>query len=226
MTAAIRSHDIVVHSQVPFGHLILFQLKLSGHQLDDLVRHDGIEQRYLAWEEVRKARSPFFVHGTGFEGYFVGICSSPEDALERILVVNQNILDAIARVYRFEYGFRSRLMKTLTREASDSRAIHIWSSYLGAALARLRCQCMQNPLACRFRDQTYDIVRYLPVMDYQVGDGHILQTYVLEDGDFYHTERLEISAHLLSSKQQDAWLVAENIGEFGHPLVRQLLDVA
>lgn len=225
LSPAYNSDVIVVHNGVPFGDLLHFRLKLDNVNLQNCIHHDRFEDRYLAWEIVRKARTPFFVHGTGFEGYFVGICQSPEEALDRILTVNQNILEAIARMYRFEYGFRSRLMKTLMRERNDTQAIHIWSAYLGSALARLRSQIAYCQKADQFRNKTYEILRYLPAMCFEETDGSILQTYAVRNNHDGRMGRLEISFNVLNGNQQDAWLIAENIGQFGHPLVRQFLDV-
>ncbi len=131
-----------IQSEVPFGHAIYGWLYLNNYQLDRLVNHDQMEKNYLAWETVRQECNPYFVKGTGFEGYYVGRCAIPEAALESILALNQHILDAIARLYHFEAKFRSNLMRTLLREKSDLTAIGIWSSYLGAELARLRAQIL------------------------------------------------------------------------------------
>lgn len=217
---------VKVESEVPFGRTLYTWLYLKQLHLDRLVQHDQMERHYLAWETVRRQINPFFVKGTGFEGYLVGRCSNPVEALEAILTINQNILDAIARLYRFQYGFRSRLIKTLTREASDSEAIHIWSAYLGAELGKLRAQILQVPAAQAFRTQTYHIVSTLPRMVYHETEEDVTQIYAIGSGDDIDPDKLTVSLEMLKSSQQDAWLVAEHIGEFGHPLVRRLLDHA
>ncbi|MCC6803742.1 MAG: hypothetical protein IT319_12735 [Anaerolineae bacterium] len=215
---------ITVKSEVPFGRTLYTWLYINGLHIDQQVSHDYMEKSYLAWETVRKHSNPYFETGTGFEGYFVGRCSVAEAALDSILTINQNILDAIARLYRMDYGFRSRLMKTLTREASDRRAIHIWSAYLGAELGRLRAQILLEPEAQEFQRQTYKIISMLPPMSFEEADRVVRQTYAVGTLPTPQLPKLVVTAHVLKPNQQDAWLVAENIGVFGHPLVRKLLD--
>lgn len=217
---------VKIESAVPFGRAVYGLLYMKGLNLNKVVKHDTIEERYLAWETVRKQTNPFFEAGTGFEGYLVGRCSSPELALETIIGINQNILDAIARLYRFQHSFRSKLLKTLVRDASDPEMIHIWSAYLGAELGKLRAQIIQNDEAQAFHQRTDQIIRMLPPVVYHETEENITQIYTI--GASYDTrlKRIAITAQALKPSQQDAWLVAENIGEFGHPLVRKFLDRA
>jgi hypothetical protein len=217
---------IEVENEVPFGQAIYVSLYLSNTHLKQLVKHDRTEEHYLAWETVRKETNPFFQYGTGFEGYLVGRYSTPEEALDAIIAIHQHTLDAIARLYRFEYRFRSQLMKTLRRESCDSESIHTWSAYFGAELGRLRAQISENQTARLFQMHTYQLVKRLPPMDYHEIQGDVTQTYALAGLATVPVGRLAISPHMLKPSQQDAWLVAENIGEFGHPLVRKLLDAA
>lgn len=215
---------ITIESEVPFGQMLYGWLYMQELPLNKVVHHDAIETHYLAWETVRKQINPFFQNGTGFEGYLISRCPSAESALEEILDINQNILDAIARLYRFQYGFRSRLMKTLTRDASDPEAIHIWSTYLGAALGKLRAQMAQDPQAQLFRTRTYQIVKTLPPMTYYAFDTDVLQKYAVGTENGSGKAKLCVLPQMLNPSQQDAWLVAEVIGEFGHPMVRNVLD--
>jgi hypothetical protein len=215
---------ITIESEVPFGHTLYGRLYLREICLDNVVHHDEIEAHYLAWETVRKQINPFFENGTGFEGYLISRCPTAESALEAILEINQNILDAIARLYRFEYGFHSRLMKTLTREASDPQAIHIWSTYLGAALGKLRAQMARDVPAQLFRTRTYQIVKTLPPMTYYEEGADVLQKYAIGTANGSGKSKLIVLPQMLNPSQQDAWLVAGVIGEFGHPLVRTVLD--
>jgi len=212
-----------IDSEVPFGRLLYVRLHLKNMSISNLKRPNRMETRYLAWETVRKQVNPFFLNGTGFEGYLVGRCTDPESALDAILAINQNILDAITRLYRFQYGFRSQLMKTLTKESTDTHAIHIWSAYFGAELGKLRAQIYDDPQAQAFRNQTYEIIKSLPPMVYHEIEHDVMQTYAVATGDTT-TPRISISLSMLKPCQQDAWVVAENIGEFGHPLVRGVLD--
>lgn len=215
---------ITVKSEVPFGRTLYTWLYINGLRLEQQVSHDNMEKTYLAWETVRMRSNPYFETGTGFEGYLVGRCACPEAALDAILGINQNILDAIARLYRMDFGFRSRLMKTLTREASDKKAIHIWSSYLGAELGRLRAQILVEPEAQEFQRQTYKIISMLPPMRFEQSDHVVTQTYAIGSLPTPQLPKMIVMRHALKPNQQDAWLVAENIGVFGHPLVRKLLD--
>ena len=212
-----------VESEVPFGHTLYGWLYINDLQLEKLIKHDQIEKHYLAWESVRKEMNPYFQHGTGFEGYLIGRCAGPEAALEAILTINQNILEAIARLYRFQFNFRSRLMKTLTREVYDPEATHIWSAQLGTELGKLRVQILANRDAQQFRSQTYKIIRNLPPMVYHEVADDVTQTYSIGAIDGKRPKE-RINLDMLKPDQQDAWLVATNIGEFGHPLVRKLLD--
>ena len=213
-----------IESEVPFGRTIYGWLYLNNYQLDALVNHDQMEKTYLAWETVRQECNPYFVKGTGFEGYFVGRCALPEAALDAILAINQRILDAIARLYRFQGNFRKRLMRTLVRETSDLASIELWSSYLGAELARLRAQILPIQDAQEFQRQTYRIISMLPPISYQKIDADLTQSYAIGSLPTPNYAKLNITSHMLKPSQQDAWLVAENIGEFGHPLVRRMLD--
>lgn len=218
------SEVIEVRSEVPFGRILYAALRLKDQPLDKLAQHGQMESHYLAWETVRKGTNPFFQKGTGFEGYLVGRCPNPEAALEAIIAANQHILDSITRLYRFEYQFRSRLMKTLTQDAADPEAIHVWSAHLGAELGKLRVLIFHNREAEAFQAHTYQIVRALPPMEYHAAAEAVTQTYRIGASSENGAGRLLVTLPMLKPSQQDAWLVAENIGEFGHPLVRQMLD--
>lgn len=218
------SGTIVIDSQVPFGYALSAWLHLRAEPLNHLIHHNSVEKAYLAWETVRKESNPYFEQGTGFEGYFVGRCDDPEAALAAILDINQRILEAIARLYRFEFGFRSRLFRTLLRERCDAAALHLWSDYFGAELARLRAQILTEPEAQEFQRQTYRIVSMLPPMIYHERVNDVTQTYAIGAFPTPQYTRLDINFATLKPRQQDAWLVARNIGAFGHPLVRRMLD--
>ena len=213
-----------IDSEVPFGHELHGWLLLNNLRLDQMVHHDSREAHYLAWETVRKERNPYFSQGTGFEGYLIGRYTTPDAALDAILNINQNILDAIARLYRYQPGLRAKLMKTLAREDSDPALMHIWSAYLGAELGKLRAQILSNKEAQAFQTGTYNIIRNLPPVIYHEKDSDVTQTYAIGSGTNGTHSKMIISPQILKPSQQDAWLVAANIGEFGHPLVRRFLD--
>ena len=213
-----------IESEVPFGRVLAVTLQLNQIDLRKEINHDPVQRTYLAWETVRKESNPYFTEGTGFEGYFVGRCSIPETALEAILGINQHILDAITRMYRYQYKFRSTLMKTLMREASDFGAIHVWSAYFGAELGRLRAQIFVEPEAQEFQLQTYRIINMLPPMIFCGEGDSVRQTYAIGALPTPKYHKVSVNAAMLNPSQRDAWLVAENIGIFGHPLVRKFLD--
>lgn len=223
-------HIETIDSEVPFGGAISLELRLHDRSLTPLPAKGQIEQRYLAWETVRKKTNPYFAEGTGFEGYLVGICPDAEAALIAILKSGQRILDAIGRLYRFSGCFRTRLMRTLVRESSDHESVHIWSAYLGAELGRLRVNVPRNKAAILFQAHTYRIVTVLPPIVYKQTQKDVLQRYAvgyvdeLPPGTVSTNGRLSVSPGMLNASQREAWLVATFIGEFGHPLVREYLD--
>ncbi len=218
------SEITIIESGVPFGHALYVWLHLNDLRLNNVIHHDQMEKTYLAWETVRKECNPYFETGTGFEGYFVGRCDEPEAALTEILAINQHILDAIARMYRFEYGFQTRLFRTLTRDYPDEEAIHIWSAYFGAELARLRVHVLQEPKAQEFQRQTYKIISMLPPISYHETDHNVAQAYSVGSLPAPHYDKIVVNNGTLKPDQQDAWLLAQNIGVFGHPLIRRFLD--
>lgn len=223
-------HLETIDSEVPFGGAIWLELRLHELNLATLPAKGPVEQRYLAWETVRKKTNPYFTEGTGFEGYLVGLCPDAEAALLAILKSSQRILDAIARLYRFSGCFKTRLMQTLARESSDQESVHIWSAYLGAELGRLRVNVPRNKAAILFQAHTYRIVSVLPPIAYQQTQRDVLQHYAVgyvdeaPTGPVVSNGRITVSPGVLNLSQREAWLVAVNIGEFGHPLVRRYLD--
>jgi hypothetical protein len=217
---------VTIESEVPFGKLLYTHLYLHDLELDKLAPHGQMERHYLAWETVRKQSNPYFQTGTGFEGYLVGRCPDSEAALEEILNINQSILDAIARMYHYQYGFQTRLMQTLQKERSDPKYIHIWSAYLGAELGKLRARILRDDKAQLFRMQTYKTVKNLPPMIYHKDAEDITQNYAIGVGDCPQESKLAVNLQMLKSSQQNAWVVAVNIGEFGHPLLRKVVERA
>ena len=223
-------HIETIEKPVPFSAALFVHFGLYDIQFTQLPTRTRIEKSYLAWETVRKKTNPYFDEGTGFEGYLVGTCQTPAAALEAILKTNQHILDAIARLYHFETSFKSRLIKTLTGELSDPESIHIWSAYLGAELGRLRMHVPRNKAAVLFQNQTYQVVSLLPPITYRRLDSKILQNYAIGYIDnavvvlASNQSKMSVKASMLNPSQQTAWLVASNIGRFGHPLVRNFLD--
>jgi hypothetical protein len=215
-----------IESDVPFGKALFGWLCLHHTHCVNIVSHDHIEKQYLAWETVRLQTNPYFLNGTGFEGYFVGLCHTPEAALEAILATSQGILDAIARLYRYDFDVRKRLIPTLLRESGNPKLIHLWSAYLGATLGKLRCQLSTSKEAVLFQTRTYRIVGCLPPIAYHEIEHDVTQTYIVGAEDYNQVSKFYVTPSSLKPCQQDAWLVAAHIGEFGHPMVRRFLDRA
>jgi hypothetical protein len=218
-------HILHKESNVPFASVITWWL--HDHDAADLeqLTNDSrqYESRYLAWETVRKQTNPFFEHGTGLEGYLIGRCHDPEEALEHVLDICHEMLLSISRQFPLEYGFRSRLMKTLVGQSDDPKAIYIWATQLGATVARLRSQVYRIPEAEQFRSQTYRYIGGLPPMRYIQSEDSIRQLYRLPSASPNGHTRLLVSYNQLKPIQQDSWQVAQSIGKFGHPLVREFL---
>jgi hypothetical protein len=201
-------------------------LRFHDLPLNSLVQQSRkYERAYLAWETVRKLHNPFFSIGTGFEGYFVGIHHSPEEMVAQLLKIGHEMLDSNCRLYRHQYTFNAKLMKTLRGEIDDPQAIEVWSTVLGAILGKLRCNVSYHYETYRFQNETYWTVNRLPLVSYTQRDHHIEQKYVLAPfKKDYVAKKLDFSLNLLKSSDYDAGLVVSMIGRFGHPLIRAYLN--
>lgn len=221
----LSSKPLITNTPVPFADYLYGWLRLNDLKVADFIeRSRRYEPPFRSWEIVRLNRNPFFETGTGFEGYYIGICGSTAEVLEAVIKISHEILDRIARQFRMEYGFKSRLMRTLIGERQDPKAIDIWSCELGAVIAKLRCNLHHNREADLFRIETYRMMTTLPPIAYKENAGRITQTYSL-GFPAYH-QKPAVTMETLKPADQDAWLVAWSIGRFGHPLVRQYLDLA
>ena len=214
-----------VEGEVPFGDYLLWWLERSQqHAIHPVAQlSHQFDRRYLAWETVRLARNPFFANGTGFEGYWVGDAASAEEALDRLLRLGRDALDSQARLYRYQYGFRRKLLKALLGESADLEALAEWSVTLGALLGRLRCNIHRNPQADAFRRETYRQVEGLPPIRYHEEGDDLQQAYEIRDADHPERPRLIVDPNHLRTTDQEAWKVATELGKFGHPLVRGVL---
>jgi hypothetical protein len=215
---------LYVESKVPCSPAINNWLWLYGVSLESFVKRSRqFERAYLAWETVRNIRNPFFDGGTGFEGYFIGFCTSPEQMLDKLLEIGRDLLERNERLYRHNYAFRSKLLKTLVGECNDPQAIDTWSTLFGATLGKLRCNLALHPEANRFQMETYQSILRLPLMRYQRLDHRIEQKYVVAVSGPEHSSKPIINLHALNPSDYDAGLVVTLIGRFGHPLIRQYL---
>jgi len=213
-----------ISNQVPFSHSICTWFDLNQVDLPVVLQSSHqYDVPYLAWQTVRKERNPYFVNGTGFEGYFVGTCTTSDEALARLLTIGQDMLTSIATLHRYQYRFHSRLMKTLVGEQLDLKALYEWNALFGAALARLRCQTLRDRQAVAFRDETYRLVDHKPEIHYRNHIGTLEQEYYVAHATAGSDHRLRVVNGGLKSQDQDAWLVVQSVGRFGHPLVRMSL---
>lgn len=219
-----RFHDrMPVHTRVPYDTAILAWLYLRGVPLDDLAqRSRRYERAFLAWETIRSIRNPYFLKGTGFEGYFVGTCTTAEDVASQLRAVGRAMLDSNCRFYQGDYAVQSILMKTLRGDASDLKSIMAWAALLGATLARLRCNLFANDAAARFQAETYQLVNPLPAIRYHVCGAHIEQEYWIAAPVQGNGAKLPFGAVGVADTSAES--VVDLIGRFGHPLLRQYLD--
>jgi hypothetical protein len=217
---------ITIESNIPCDTVVNNWLQLHDVQLSSLVEESRrFERTYLAWELVRQVRNPFFRVGTGFEGYFVGTHHSADEMLTTLLQIGHDMLMSNERLYRFQFSFKSTLMKTLMGEANDPQAIETWSTLLGATLGKLRCNVLFNHPAFCYQNETYWTVYRLPPISYQQCERHIEQQYVITTSKDCRSKP-DFPLDLLKSSNYDAALVVLKIGRFGHPLIRAYQDEA
>jgi len=215
-----------VESIVPFGDALLWWIDhlRNDHGLPVSQLSHEFDRSFLAWETVRLSRNPFFSNGTGFEGYWVGLCPSPDAALDQLLQIGHATLDSQARLFRFRGGYRRRLLRALQGEGGDLEAMAEWSIEFGAILGRLRCNIYREPQAGTFRSETYRQVEGLPPIAYRENQEDLQQTYEVRDADNPAQPLLYVDPHHLHTTDQEAWEVVRALGKFGHPLVREVLS--
>jgi hypothetical protein len=224
MIARKTSHILFVYSEVPYDTSIDLWLHIRNIDFNQLVKRSRqYEQAYLAWETVRRTRNPFFVEGTGFEGYFIGLCQSPEEMLDRLLALGHNMLDSNCRLYRHDFHLKSKLMKTLLGECSETKLLDLWSDAFGAAVARLRCNVYASREAEFFQLETYRAAVRLPPIEYAEHEPRIDQEYAITNVTYRAGKKLNLDPALLKPCDYDAGLVVWTIGRFGHPLIREYL---
>jgi hypothetical protein len=216
---------LTIESLVPFGSLISTWTQLNTLALQRLIHHSRqYEKGYLAWETVRKVRNPFFVDGTGFEGYYVGYFCSPEQVAEQLLQIGHSILDSNYRLYRFNHIFRLKLLKTLYGEIEDPQTVEVLAAQFGAVLGRLRCNLLTNSEARFFQSETYLGTSSLPAICYRWTSFNIEQRYAVSAIPLGRALGGSIGFGQLSPVDSDAGAAVASIGKFGHPLVRAYLD--
>jgi hypothetical protein len=215
-----------IEGEVPFGDALSWWI---DHLHDDhglavpQLSHE-FDRSYLAWETVRLSRNPFFSNGTGFEGYWVGLCESPDTALDQLILIGRATLESQRRLFRYQLGFRRRLLRALQGDGSNLDAMAEWSIELGAILGRLRCNLRKNVEAGAFRHETYHQVEGLPPITYHEEHDDLQQVYEVRDADNPQQPLLHIDPNHLRTTDQEAWEVVASLGKFGHPLIREVLS--
>lgn len=217
---------LVVESAVPYSAAICEWLQFHSIHMNQLVGYSSrYERAYLAWEAVRKVRNPFFIDGTGFEGYYVGQGLSAEEVIERLLSIGRHILESNYRLYRYNFSFRARLAKTLFTEANDPQAMDVLAAQFGAALGKLRCNLLTNERTQHFQTETYLTTAGAPAIWYTQRDHLIIQNYTLQWQNRPTDPQWNLSLEtLVKPRDADAFHAVKSIGKFGHPLVRSYLD--
>jgi len=215
-----------VEGEVPFGDALLWWIDhlRDDHGLPVSQLSHEFDRSYLAWETVRLSRNPFFSNGTGFEGYWVGLCQSPDAALDQLILIGRATLESQQRLFRYQQGYRRRLLRALQGEGGDLDALAEWSIELGAILGRLRCNLYKNAQAGTFRHETYRQVEGLPPIAYREEHDDLQQMYEVRDADNPSQPLLYVDPNHLRTTDQEAWEVVESLGKFGHPLVREILS--
>ena len=215
---------LTVESNVPYGASIAAWLTLRNRPLAELERPSRwYERAFLAWETVRRVRNPFFSEGAGFEGYYIGECRSADEMTGRLLQLGRDMLASNDRLYRFDYRFKSRLMKALDSESVDVKALESWSALLGATLGRLRRMAGALPEAGAFQAETYRMTNSVPPIRYALSEQTVRQTYTLPFPAQRNGRKIAIDPNTLNPADRDAALVVWSVGRLGHPLVRQYL---
>jgi hypothetical protein len=170
-----------------------------------------------------KSSKSLFTEGAVFEGYYIGRNFSSEELLDCLLQIGHHMLRSNGRLYRFNFRFQSRLMKTLVGDRSDPEAIAVWSDQFGAALGRLRCHLLTCAEASHFNTETYRYTSRLPSIRYTPNHHTITQEYRIAPIGWGTTPKSTLTLESLNASDFDAGQVVWSIGKFGHPLVREYL---
>ena len=190
-----------------------------------VARSHIMDKAYLAWQTVRREQTPVGALGTGFEGYFVGAVVSEDEAMRRLLDLGMGIWDSIDRVHKYSYEHRKLLEKVIRGESSAASAVEEWSAIFGAELGRQRAKLLGNPEGQAFRFETKRKVESLPAIEYQVGlDDAVTQVYMLPQTTSQTTPRKSLGG--LNDRERLALLTMQEIGKFGHPLLRAAMRVS
>jgi len=221
-----RNEVLITNQQLPLWPLIQYGLD-SEKLLTAEQKSHSMDKAFLRWQRVRLAGVPINGNNsslvtcqTGLEGYLD--VKSAEQLASQILSIGENIWSNIGRAHKNSYKSRNMLEKTILGDGYSLQAAVEWSNILGALLARMRCQIYNNDQAKRFQEFVRREIEGLPHIKYGIDHNRatLLQEYKLPVRGLT-THKVEGVA--TTDEQQLYWMTMQNLGMFGHPLVRSLL---
>lgn len=214
---------------LPYEPVIRLAAEISDIRNVEKKSH-SIDSAYLRWQRVRMHGIPLNKNSrnnvtckTGFEGYFVGKVYSKEELFDELLQIGKNVWENMKRLYRLDNIQLRELEQTICgTKPYTLAAITEWSSVLGAQIARLRMNLLNNPQAIHFQSETKLAVAGLPKITYEkTGTGKIVHKFkmpVLSEPVSF------LNCSGLTEEQQFYWTIVSNLGKFGHPLLRTALQ--
>lgn len=220
---------LIDKTDVPLKDLLKIGLQTGKLDKAELVSH-SMDPAYFGWQRVRLAGIPLDLRSpgqlvtckTGLEGYFVGEVRSTEELATKLLQIGEDIWRGIRLMHKFSPQKRKRLEQAILGTGFSLESAVEWSTILGATLGRLRAKLLYNPDAQKFQSDTKQAVGGLPKIEYGVTqrDSGIVQVYKLP---IKNADPLILSDFHSTDEQSLYWQTVQNLGLFGHPLVRALL---
>lgn len=226
----LRSNEILIaNKDVPLSKLVKTGLSVGKLSVAEQKSH-GMDEAYFRWQAIRLAGVPLngkknetrVTCRTGLEGYFVGSVESPEKLATELLEIGEQIWKGIKLLHKLNYSKRKRLEETILGKGYSSDAAFEWAAILGATIARLRAKLLYNKVGQEFQFSTRQEINGLPKIIYRVNelDSGLVQAYKLPIAD---KQTIVIDSFGSGDEQKLYWETVQNIGIFGHPLVRALL---
>ena len=192
-------------------------------QIDEIVAGSRtLEDNYLAYESVRKGSRAGFIVGkvyneglklpfTGLEPYTVGSELSPEDIVRFEVQEGMRVAKILKRS-----DYRYKFFQNLRGERTDPKVIKELSDIYGGVIARFRA--VGDSDNSQFRSETYSQVRRVPDISYKINGVDLSQRIVIPrvQVDLFPTTTIS-----MSRQEVEGYLVLAEIGNLGHPLVRE-----
>lgn len=183
---------------------------------------------YLGWQLNRKF-NPFFVKGTGHEGFFIRDKSEGElqmsstQVLETLLDYGKKVSDAIIRLHPYSIH-RSDILKTLQEERWDPEVLNELYAWHGAILGVLRAQHLSSPTAAAFREETAQLVKGSEINYGFCPEEQCLKArYTLPQRDMQGIKiDPEQTVRAMTEKDFYYWQIISALGKMGDPLIRTL----